>query len=63
MKTVTLTDKEVQELREILNSKMSHYLTDVYEMTPDGANHVFNPKADIYKSIYNKIVARVFKWV
>jgi len=42
---------------------MSHYLTDVYEMTPDGANHVFNPKADIYKSIYNKIVARVFKWV
>ena len=28
MKTVTLTDEEVQELREILNSKISKYLDD-----------------------------------
>ena len=60
MKTISLTDEEVQELREILNSKISHYLDEFYEMTPDGAHHEFNPKADLFKSIYNKIVARVF---
>ena len=61
MKTVTLTDEEVLELRKILNSKMSHYLDEIYEMTPDGANRVFNPKAYLYKSIYNKIVSHIFK--
>ena len=60
MKTVTFTDEEVQELREILNSKISHYLDEFYEMTPDGAHHEFNPKAEVFMSIYNKIVTRVF---
>ena len=31
MKTVTLTDEEVQELREILNSKISKYLDDFWK--------------------------------
>lgn len=60
MKTVTLTDEEVQELREILNSKISNYLDDFYEISSDEDHHEFNPKADLFKSIYNKIVARVF---
>ena len=55
MKTVTLTNEEVQELREILNSKISHYLDDFYEISPDGVHHEFNPKADLFKSIYNKL--------
>ena len=61
MKIVELTDEEVQELREILNSKISHYLDDFYEMTPEGAHHEFNPKAEVFMSIYNKIVTHTFK--
>ena len=61
MKTVTLTDEEVQELQEILNSKASKYLDDFWEISSGKVHHVFNPKAGIFKSIYNKIVARVFK--
>lgn len=63
MKTVELTDEEVQELRKILNSKISNYLNEFCETTPEGTTHyVFNPKANLYKSIYNKIVAQVFKF-
>ena len=61
MKTVTLTDEEVQELREILNSKASRYLDDFWEISHDEVHHVFNPKADLFKRIYNKIVSPVFK--
>lgn len=61
MKTITLTDEEVQLLREILNSKISNYLDDFYEISSDEDHRVFNPKADLYKRIYNKIVAHIFK--
>ena len=61
MKIVELTDEEVQELREILNSKISKYLDDFCEISSGEVHREFNPKADIYKSIYNKIVTHVFK--
>ena len=61
MKTVTLTDEEVQELREILNSKISKYLDEFCEISSGKVHREFNPKADLYKSIYNKIVARIFQ--
>ena len=60
MKTVMLTDEEVKELREILNSKISNYLNDFCIISSDETHHEFNPKADLFKSIYNKIVSRVF---
>ena len=61
MKTVTLTDEEVQELREILNSKASRYLDDFWEISHGEVHHVFNPKANLFKRIYNKIVSNVFR--
>ena len=61
MKTVTLTDEEVQELREILNSKISKYLDDFCEISSGEVHHEFNPKAEVFMSIYNKIVTHTFK--
>ena len=61
MKTVTLTDEEVQELREILNSKISKYLDDFCEISSGKVRRVFNPKANLYKKLYNKIVIHIFK--
>lgn len=61
MKTVTLTDEEVQELREILNSKISKYLDDFCEISSEEVRREFNPKAEVFMSIYNKIVTHVFK--
>ena len=60
MKTVTLTDEEFRELREILNSKISKYLDDFCEISSGEVHCEFNPKAEVFMSIYNKIVARVF---
>lgn len=61
MKTVTLTDEEVQELREILNSKISKYLDDFCEISSGKVHREFNPKAEVFMSIYNKIVTHTFK--
>lgn len=61
MKTVTLTDEEVQELREILNSKISKYLDDFCEISSEEVHREFNPKAEVFMSIYNKIVTHTFK--
>lgn len=61
MKTVTLTDEEVQELRKILNENISKYLDDFCIISSGEVQREFNPKAEVFMSIYNKIVTHVFK--
>lgn len=56
-----LTDEELKELEELLNTEISDYLDTSFVIPfEDGKQHAIK-QANIYKSIYNKLIKPLYK--
>ena len=66
MKTITLTEEELKELGALLNKEISKYMNSDYLVTScvigsgEGAQLAIR-QANIYKSIYNKLIKPIYK--
>ena len=61
MKKLELTDEELKELGALLNTEISDYLDASFVIgSEDGKQHAIR-RANIYKSIYNKLIKPIFK--
>lgn len=61
MKTITLTDEELKELCELLNTEISDYLDTSLVIIPEEGKQLAIRKANIYKRIYKKLIKPIFK--
>ena len=56
-----LTEEELKELEELLNTEISDYLDTSFVIgSEDGKQHAIK-QANIYKSIYNKLIKPIYK--
>lgn len=61
MKTITLTDEELKELCELLNTEISDYLDTAFVIIPEEGKQLAIRKANIYKRIYKKLIKPIYK--
>ena len=60
-KTIILTDSELKELSELLNSAISECLDDSLVYPFEEEKQKAKEQANIYKKLYNKIIKNIFK--
>ena len=56
-----LTDEELKELEELLNTEISDYLDTSFVIPFEGGKQQAIKQANIYKSIYNKLIKPIYK--
>ena len=61
MKTLKLTDEELKELGDLLNIGISDCLDTSFVIGSEDGKQQAIRQANIYKSIYNKIIKNIYK--
>ena len=61
MKTLELTDSELEELEGLLNSAISESLDDSFVYPFEEEKQKAKEQAIIYKKLYNKIIKPIYK--
>ena len=61
MKTITLTDEELKELCELLNTEISDYLDTSLVIVHEEGKQLAIKRANIYKRIYKKLIKPTYK--
>ena len=61
MKTITLTDEELKELGALLNTGISDYLDTSFVIGSEDGKQQAIKRANVYKSIYNKLIKPIYK--
>lgn len=61
MKTLELTEEEFKELEALLNTEISDYLDTSCVIGFEEGAQLAIKRANIYKSIYNKLIKPIYK--
>lgn len=61
MKTITLTEEELKELGELLNTEISDYLDTSLVIVHEEGKQLAIRQANLYKKLYNKIIKPIYK--
>lgn len=61
MKTITLTEEELKELGELLNTEISDYLDTSCVIGFEQGKQLAIRQANLYKRIYNKLIKPIYK--
>lgn len=56
-----LTEEELKELEELLNTEISDYLDASFVIPFENGKQQAIKRANIYKSIYNKLIKHIYK--
>lgn len=59
--TITLTDEELKELGELLNTEISDYLDTSLVIVHEEGKQLAIKRANIYKRIYKKLIKPTYK--
>lgn len=59
--TITLTEEELKELGELLNTEISDYLDTSLVIVHEEGKQLAIKRANIYKRIYKKLIKPTYK--
>ena len=59
--TITLTEEELKELGELLNTEISDYLDTSLVIVHAEGKQLAIRQANLYKRIYNKLIKPIYK--